>query len=111
MKANKSEEGHMRYIIVVFLCALFSLTSISVVSSRPFRTGKIPGNLGCNTCHFDPRGGGKLNPFGQDYKKIGIPAGEKYTKELGALDSDGDGSTNDQEFSAGKHPGDPDSKP
>jgi hypothetical protein len=111
MKATTFKERSMRYIIVLFICAVFSLTTISVVSGRPFRMGKIPKNLGCVTCHLASRGGGELNAFGKDYRRIGIPAGEKYTKELGALDSDGDGFTNDQEFAAGTHPGYPDSKP
>ena len=37
--------------------------------------------------------------------------GDTYTEDLGQLDSDGDGATNDQEFAAGTNPGDPASKP
>lgn len=111
MKATLFKKRSMRYGVALFICAVFSLATISIASGRPFRIGKVPGNFGCATCHIAPRGGGPLNPFGQDYKRIGIPAGEEYTKELGALDSDGDGFTNDQEFAAGTHPGYPDSKP
>jgi hypothetical protein len=36
---------------------------------------------------MNPAGGGSRNPFGADYEKIGIKAGDKYTPELGATDS------------------------
>jgi hypothetical protein len=51
------------------------------------------------------------NSFGLDYKKYALPAGDIYTEELGALDSDGDGFSNSQEFDANTNPGDPKSKP
>ena len=80
--------------------------------ARPFRMSKIPTQeLGCGTCHINPRGGGARNSFGKDYSAIGIKAGERYTDELASRDSDGDGHTNAQEFEAGTHPGDPNSKP
>jgi hypothetical protein len=51
--------------------------------ARPFRMGKIPTQeLGCGTCHINPRGGGARNSFGKDYSDIGIKAGERYTDEL-----------------------------
>jgi hypothetical protein len=56
-------------------------------------------------------GGGKRNTFGKDYEKIGIKAQDTYTVELGELDSDKDGSTNDKEFAVGTNPGDPKSIP
>ena len=76
--------------------------------------GNLPdkgSKFGCGTCHSNPAGGGQRNAFGQDYEKIGIKAGDKYTQELGVVDSDKDEFTNDQEFAAGSHPGDPKSKP
>ncbi|XP_041368427.1 uncharacterized protein LOC121382863 [Gigantopelta aegis] len=48
--------------------------------------------------HRNVLGGGKLNPFGEDFKQ----AKKKWTKELCQKDSDGDGLTNGQEL------GDPD---
>ncbi|MFB0520661.1 MAG: thrombospondin type 3 repeat-containing protein [Desulfatiglandales bacterium] len=111
MEASISRKRLVRYIMALFICAVFSLATISAVSGKPFRTGNIPRSFGCGTCHIDPRGGGKRNAFGQDYERIAIPAGEEYTKELGALDSDGDGFTNDEEFAAGTHPGNPNWKP
>ena len=101
---------------LVILCGLLALllAVAPIVSARSFRLGKLPDkgkNLGCGTCHVDPRGGGRRNPFGKDYGRIAIAQGERYTEALGALDSDGDGATNDQEFAAGTNPGDQRSKP
>ena len=92
---------------------VFFLVTVSSVSARPFRLGKLPdkgGNFSCGTCHVNPQGGGAPNGFGKDYKKVGLKAGDKYTKELGEMDSDKDGIINDQEFEAGTNPGDPGSK-
>jgi hypothetical protein len=102
------------FVLVIFISLIFSLTLFSIASSRPFRIGKIPDKgkgFGCATCHISSRGGGPKNSFGSDYENIAIKAGEKYTADLGKKDSDGDGYTNDQEFEARTHPGDPDSKP
>ena len=106
----------LRYTnIAVFLfCAALLLIMSAPVSGRPFRLNNIPDkgkNFSCGTCHVNPRGGGTLTSFGNDYKKIGLKAGDKYTEELGAMDSDGDGFSNDREFAGGSHPGDPESKP
>ncbi len=68
-------------------------------------------NFGCLTCHTEAQGGKIRNPFGKDYERIAIPAGDKYVPELGILDSDKDGFTNNQEFEAKTNPGDPNSKP
>lgn len=114
MKANVFSKRFTRYMVIIFACAILSLLVISVVLSRPHRLGRLPDegkNFGCGTCHIKPKGGGERNPFGKDYRKVGLKAGDKYTEELGKLDSDGDGFTNDQEFAAKKHPGDPESKP
>jgi hypothetical protein len=97
-------------------CIFTPLTLItgSLVFSKPFRVGKMPDkgkNFGCAACHINPMGGGERNPFGKDYEKIGLEARDNYTAELGKLDSDGDGASNDQEFAAGTNPGDPKSKP
>jgi hypothetical protein len=76
--------------------------------------GKLPDkgrHFGCGTCHVNSRGGGPRNDFGIDYEKIAIRAGDQYTAELGERDSDRDGSTNDDEFKAKTHPGDPESRP
>ncbi len=101
---------------LVMLCGLLvlSVAVAPIISARPFRLGKLPDkgkNFGCATCHVNPNGGGRRDSFGKDYGRIAIGAGDKYTEALGALDSDGDGSTNDQEFAAGTDPGDPQSKP
>ncbi|XP_033727074.1 tyramine beta-hydroxylase-like [Pecten maximus] len=48
--------------------------------------------------HLNPRGGGRVNPFGVDFRNAGM----KWTRALCEMDSDGDGETNGQEL------GDPD---
>lgn len=81
---------------------------------RDFRPALLPdkgANFGCATCHISPAGGGARNAFGRDWEAIAIPKGDKYVPELASKDSDGDGFTNDEEFKAGKHPGDANSKP
>jgi hypothetical protein len=98
----------------MFFCTTLFLTMTLSADGRPFRIAKTPDkgrNFGCATCHINPNGGGERNPFGRDYEKLGLKAGDKYTEDLGKLDSDGDGFTNDEEFAAGTHPGDPESKP
>ena len=102
-------------IFSIFLMSmLISFLTDPDAFARPFRLSKLPDggkNFSCATCHINPRGGGARNPFGKDYQKIGVPAGDKYTPALGEMDSDGDGFSNDQEFVAGTNPGDPASKP
>lgn len=99
--------------LLIWALFFFALLSSDVLA-RSFRLGRLPDkgkNFSCGTCHVDPMGGGRRNPFGRDYESIGIMAGEKYTKALGELDSDGDGFTNDGEFAASTNPGDARSKP
>ena len=103
-----------RSVLLTVLAVVISLTVVSLAAGRPFRMGRIPGKgaaMGCGVCHVNPNGGGKRNPFGKDYEEIAVRAGEKYTEALSGKDSDGDGFTNDQEFNANTHPGDPNSKP
>ena len=103
MKAIGFRRHLSTYIPAIFVCAMLSLVVISVVVGRPFRVGRLPDkgkNFGCGTCHVNPRGGSKRTPFGEDYRKVALKAGDKYTEDLGELDSDGDGFTNDQEFAA-----------
>jgi len=114
MRRMAFSKKSVSYILAVLIPAMLVLTVISVVLARPFRLGRLPDKgkgFGCGTCHVNPRGGGKRNPFGEDYEKVAMKAGDKYTEKLGGLDSDGDGFTNDQEFAANTHPGDSESKP
>ena len=114
MKPYQFSKRMLLYVLAIFMSLIFSIAFFSSASSRPFRIGKIPDkgkNFGCATCHMSSRGGGARNSFGSDYNNIAIKAGEKYTADLGKKDSDGDGFTNDQEFKARTHPGDPNSKP
>ena len=104
----------IRLLLALFFCVMFSFAAVQIADSRPSRIAKTPDkgrNFGCATCHINPRGGDMRNAFGQDYEKIALKAGDKYTKELGEMDSDGDGFTNDEEFAAKTHPGNPKSKP
>jgi len=97
-----------------FLASGVTLMNQASAQAKPFRMGVLPdkgAKFGCGTCHVDPAGGGPRNSFGQDYEKVGIKAGDKYAQDLGAMDSDKDGATNDLEFKSGTHPGDPASKP
>lgn len=101
-----------------FLTALFLMLVLPSIAiwARAFRLDVLPDkgkNFGCKTCHISPNGGGARNPFGTDYEKIAIPAGDKYTNALAKVDSDGDGWTNEQEFSANPvtNPGDANSHP
>jgi hypothetical protein len=103
-----------KIFIIAGIVSALTLVTASLGVSKPFRVGKIPDkgkNFGCATCHINPLGGGGRNPFGKDYEEIGLKAGDTYTTELGKLDSDEDGASNDQEFAAGTNPGDPKSKP
>ena len=107
-------KSFIRSIPVYLVCSILSLAVVSTALGIPARLGKIPdngANFRCGTCHINPAGGGPRNPFGIDYGRVAVAAGDKYTSELGKLDSDGDGFTNDQEFAAGTHPGNPNSKP
>lgn len=111
---NRLNNRSAYFFSILLMSALITFSTGSDVFARSFRLSKLPDsgkNFSCATCHTNPRGGGARNSFGKDYQKIGIPAGDKYTPALGEMDSDGDGFTNDQEFSAGTNPGDPASKP
>jgi hypothetical protein len=119
----------LSFLFMLSACFLFWIW-VSVSSSRAFRLEKLPDrgknwncatchvnpagggaqnafgkdyrgkNWNCATCHVNPAGGGAQNAFGKHYREIALPAGDRYTKELGQKDSDGDGFTNDEEFNA-----------
>jgi hypothetical protein len=111
---EKFKMGFLACLMLGFFVAAVALVGQRPAQAKPFRMGVLPdkgAKFGCGTCHVNPAGGGQRNPFGQDYEKVGIKAGDKYTQDLGAMDSDKDGATNNQEFSAGTHPGDAGSTP
>lgn len=112
--SQRSKSGWTVGLIGGLLIAVFSFITADTAQARPFRMGVLPdkgAKFGCGTCHVNPSGGGPRNVFGRDYEKTAMKAGDKYIPELGAMDSDKDGATNDQEFAAGTHPGDAASKP
>ena len=101
-------------LISIFLTTIFLFSLVQDASAKPFRLSKLPDggkNFKCLTCHASPKGGLPLSAFGNDWKTIAMKEGDKYTEELGQMDSDGDGFTNDQEFKAKTNPGDVHSKP
>ena len=105
---------HLNAYLLVFSSIFLLLTWTSVSDARPHRPALLPdggANFACLTCHIVP--GGPRNLFGQDYEAIGLAAGDMYTAELGNIDSDGDGFTNDEEFNANPvtDPSNPDSRP
>ena len=107
-------DRYIRVITALIISGLFLLSAVPTASGRPFRVSRVPEGgrqFACALCHVSPRGGGKRNAFGNDYAEIALKAGDKYAPALGEKDSDGDGFSNDQEFAAGTHPGDPASKP
>jgi predicted ferric reductase len=100
------------YNLALLVSFMLLLTLALDAHCRPFRLEKLPDkgeSFDCNTCHINY--GKEKNLFGKDYEAIAIPAGDIYTEELGNMDSDGDGFTNDEEFLAKTNPGDPESKP
>lgn len=104
----------MKRIIRLLFIGFLLFASI-IVLARPFRLNVLPDkgkNFGCLTCHVNQNGGVR-NPFGADYERLGIPAGDKYTDALGQIDSDKDGFSNSEEFSANPvtNPGDSKSHP
>jgi hypothetical protein len=104
----------VRNVLIFLTFFLLQFGTANLAFGRPFRMKRIPDkgkNFGCATCHISPKGGGERNAFGRDFEKYGIPNGNRYSKELGMLDSDGDGFTNDEEFAAMTNPGDAGSRP
>ena len=85
------------------IAAAYSSYLTSFASTYPASTSST---FSCGICHIDPAGGGPRNGYGTAYANAGhnFPAIE-------SLDSDGDGSTNIAEITAGTNPGDASSYP
>jgi hypothetical protein len=100
--------GYISFSVLAFLLLIAFLTIGTVPKMDPLPDKGA--NFSCATCHA---GGGfsELNPFGEDWKEIATPQGDEYVPDIANRDSDGDGFTNDEEFSAATHPGDPTSYP
>ena len=86
------------------IAAAYSSYLTSFASTYPASTSAS--TFSCGICHIDPAGGGPRNGYGTAYANAGhnFPAIE-------SLDSDGDGSTNIAEITAGTNPGDATSYP
>ncbi|MGQ9610492.1 MAG: hypothetical protein ACUVWN_14425 [bacterium] len=92
-----------KYNVIFIFVFAFLFVIVPFIFARAFRLDLLPDkgkSFGCATCHINPAGGGALNAFGNDYQRIAIPAGDKYTDALANLDSDKDGFTNAEEFAA-----------
>ena len=102
----------LRYTVSSILVLVLMIPIIAI--GRATRLALLPdngANFSCGTCHVNPGGGGARNSFGMDWAAIAIPQGDEYVDALANKDSDGDGFTNDEEFTANTHPGKSDSKP
>ena len=111
-KLSGTRKVWFSYVVLGFIGTAYFLMFPGELGARPHRLARIPdAKFSCGTCHISQAGGGARNPFGNDYEILGIRAGDKYSDELGAKDSDGDGYSNNDEFAAGTHPGDPESMP
>jgi hypothetical protein len=99
-----------RFVLVL---AMFTLAVVAVTASglSEFKED-LPDegvNFDCLYCHESSSGGGPRNHFGMDFEANDFT----YTDALGAMDSDDDGFTNEEELT-GKpvsNPGDPESYP
>jgi len=89
------------------LCILFT-TNSNALAFLDYRNTIPNGNrFGCSVCHLanqQPAGAPTFerNPFGRDYGRIAISAGNRivplWTRDLANLDSDDDGYTNGEEL-------------
>lgn len=77
------------HVVILFNFAINGLKEF--VAKIP-NGANVPGVAGLG--HVDPQGGGQLNFFGRAFQD----AGYKWTTELCAKDSDGDGQTNGEEL-------------
>lgn len=96
------QKHKVKIVGIIFILTFLFVTSPLIIA-RAFRLALLPDkgkSFGCATCHTNPAGGGAKNKFGMDWERIAIPAGDKYTDVLANLDSDGDGFSNAEEFSA-----------
>jgi len=108
---GKTKDGLLGIFVGLLGIALI-VSLLGDAWARPYRLARVPKTeFSCGVCHVSANGGGARTSFGEEYARIALRSGDTYTEGLGAKDSDGDGYTNDQEFKAGTHPGDPASKP
>jgi hypothetical protein len=104
--------GLIAALLVVFVCGAVFAT---LAWSKTFKDLYKPkpdsaiAKAKCSICHLDPKGKGKLNPYGTMLK--GKPISAATLKSIESKDADKDGVSNIAEIKAGMLPGDPKSKP
>lgn len=77
---------------------LLTIILSAAIFSFPFRVDQLPSSkFGCVSCHIDFGGNEELTPFGEDAQDTFNGANVDWSR-LAALDSDGDGATNGEEF-------------
>jgi hypothetical protein len=106
MKSMKTRR--IKLVIVLMALGLIVLSSVATgLSGYRSRLPDFGTNFSCETCHEE--GGSTLNEFGVDFQANG----NHYDNTLGEKDSDDDGYSNDDEFSASPvtNPGNANSHP
>jgi hypothetical protein len=107
----------VRTALIVALLVLFVCSAVfaSLKWSKTFKDLYKPKpdsaivKAKCSICHVDPKGKGKLNPYGAMLK--GKKVDPATLKAIEKKDADKDGVSNIAEIKAGTLPGDPKSKP
>ncbi|MCB8931822.1 MAG: hypothetical protein M9921_02810 [Fimbriimonadaceae bacterium] len=94
--------------LAVFALAFSTFVKTFDATYKIEKTSKL-GKVGCALCHTSAKGG-KLNPYGEDLKKVLTAANtKKLTPELlkkaEGLDSDKDGVKNLEEIKGDRFPG------
>ena len=98
-------------LIIMLTVTIIASFQISVKGEKSYQE-ELPDDgmyFNCKYCHISKSSGGPLNQFGKDFESNNFT----YNDVLDAMDSDGDGYTNYEEFNSKPvtNPGDSDSYP